>query len=92
MKVFLGKTLILILPLLLTPLWGHLLASGIVNLGGGEKDLLVLIPYVFWCLLFLVAGFFFRKHSIHKMVALSLLYSLSILLLVWLGVLAYSHV
>ena len=91
MKHLLVKSLLLLLPLALTPLWGYLLTEGIINLGGGEKDLLVLIPYVLWCLLYLVAGFFLRKHSTRKMLFLALLYSFSIILVIWLGVLEYSH-
>ena len=42
------------LPLALTPLWGYLIADGYLNFGGGEKDLLLLIPWILWSLLYLV--------------------------------------
>jgi hypothetical protein len=32
------------MPVLLTPVWGYLIADGYINFGGGEKDLLLGIP------------------------------------------------
>ena len=88
-KVFI-KIIILIIPLLVTPLWAFLLAEGIINLGGGEKDLLVLIPYLFWSLLYLISGVIFWKHSMRRMIISSILYSLVIMLTLWLALLVYS--
>lgn len=41
-----------LLPLGLTPVLGYLLAQGYINLGGGEKDILLLIPWLIWSLVF----------------------------------------
>ena len=90
MNRILIKIILLTIPLLLTPLWALLLAEGVVTLGGGDKDLLVLIPYLFWSLLYLVSGIVFWKHSLRRMVLSSILYSLIIMLTLWLGLLAYS--
>ncbi len=43
-----------IIPLVLTPVWGFLIAEGHLNFGGGEKDLLMLIPWLVWSLIFLI--------------------------------------
>lgn len=44
------------LPLALTPLFFWLLAEGYLNLGGGEKDILMTLPWLLWSLAFLVAA------------------------------------
>lgn len=43
-----------VLPLALTPLLGFFIADGYLNFGGGEKDLLLLVPWIFWSLLYLI--------------------------------------
>lgn len=45
-----------LLPLALTPLWLHLIASGRLDLGGGEKDLVWLVPWTVWSLVFAVGS------------------------------------
>lgn len=45
-----------LLPLALTPSWIFLIAEGYLNFGGGEKDLLLVIPWIVWSALFLVIG------------------------------------
>lgn len=40
------------LPLCLTPVLLHGLASGAVDLGGGEKDLVWMLPWALWSVLF----------------------------------------
>jgi hypothetical protein len=42
------------LPLAFTPVWGFLIADGYLNFGGGEKDLLLLFPWLIWSLIYLV--------------------------------------
>jgi len=44
----LGRLALSLLPLALTPAFGFLLAEGYVNLGGGCKDILALIPWIIW--------------------------------------------
>lgn len=45
-----------LLPLALTPFWIFLIAEGYLNFGGGEKDLLLVIPWIVWSMLFLMIG------------------------------------
>lgn len=42
------------LPLAITPVLGFLIADGYLNFGGGEKDLLILIPWLIWTLIYLL--------------------------------------
>jgi hypothetical protein len=48
------RLVICLIPLAFTPVWGFLIADGFLNFGGGEKDLLLLIPWLFWSLVYLV--------------------------------------
>ena len=53
-------------PLALTPVFGYLLAEDHIKLGGGEKDIVVLLPWLWWSLVFAVSSFIFwrRGHSL----------------------------
>ena len=44
------------MPLLLSPLVLFALAEGWVDLGGGEKDLIFILPYGLWALVFFLAA------------------------------------
>lgn len=86
------KICLLILPMCLTPVWGYFLATGTINLGGGDKDILVLIPYLLWSILYLASGLFFLKCSIRRMAGEALLYSLGIMLALWVAVFIYDQI
>ena len=86
------KILLLLLPALLTPAWGFLIAEGIINFGGGEKDILILLPYLIWWLIYLIIGSILWKQPLRKMFKLALLYSFTILLVLWLGLVAYGSI
>lgn len=53
MSKFLGKLVLCMLPLALTPIWGYLISDGYLNFGGGEKDLLLLLPWLIWSFIYL---------------------------------------
>jgi len=52
MITFLGKLTLCLLPIVLTPIWGYLISDGYLNFGGGEKDLLLLLPWILWSLIY----------------------------------------
>jgi hypothetical protein len=60
------RLIVSLLPLVLTPVLGYLLAQGYINFGGGEKDILVLLPWMVWSLVFAISSWVFwrRGHSI----------------------------
>ncbi len=62
------RLILCILPLALTPLLGFLIADSYLNFGGGEKDLLLLIPWMIWSLVYFVLFLVFwrRKLSIKR--------------------------
>ena len=43
-------------PLLIAPVLFFLLAEGWLNVGGGEKDILIAFPYALWALIFFVVS------------------------------------
>jgi hypothetical protein len=59
------RVVLSLLPLAMTPVLGYLLAQGHINLGGGEKDIILVVPWLVWSLLFAVSsGIFWRRgHS-----------------------------
>lgn len=58
----LGRLALSLLPLSMTPFIGFGLADGYINLGGGCKDILGLIPWILWSLAyFLFFIVFWRK-------------------------------
>ena len=45
-------------PLLVTPVLLSLLAGGQLNLGGGEKDVILVVPWLFWSVVYAFSSFF----------------------------------
>jgi hypothetical protein len=76
-------------PLLLTPVLFYVLAEGVLNLGGGEKDILWIFPWLIWSIIFAISSYILIAKG--RAVANWLRYSLtiSILVLVVLFFLAY---
>ena len=52
------RVLAALLPLAFTPVLGYLLADGYLNLGGGEKDILLVLPWGFFSLVYGSSCFF----------------------------------
>ena len=48
------KLVLCLLPLALTPLWVYRIAKGYLNFGGGEKDIILVIPWLVWAVLYAV--------------------------------------
>lgn len=44
------------LPLVLSPVLFYLLAEDYLSFGGGEKDIILVLPYSLWAVLFLAAS------------------------------------
>jgi hypothetical protein len=52
MSTGLVRLVVALLPLAFVPLLVYLIASGEIDLGGGEKDLVWVLPFLLWSLLF----------------------------------------
>ena len=61
------------LPLALAPVLVHLIAEGRIDLGGGEKDLVWILPWLLWSLLFGGSAMFlwWRRWSLSRSLARS---------------------
>lgn len=86
------RLLTLLTPLLLTPLLVFMLADGLINLGGGEKDILMALPWLVWALLFMTFGIgqWKKQPAYPSWLARSLVYSVGALVLLWVVLLVYS--
>ncbi len=52
------RVVVAFLPLAILPLLVHLIANGSIDLGGGEKDLVFVLPWLLWSLLFAAVSLF----------------------------------
>lgn len=55
MRALLSRSLLALAPLLLALLFGWLTVEGRLNLGAGEKDIVLVLPVLAWALLFACA-------------------------------------
>lgn len=79
---FVAKIIFLILPLPLIYLFAHLTAEGVFNFGGGEKDIILVLPLLFWYLVYVVvyAIFWIKKKSLIQIIVRSILWATGILI------------
>lgn len=77
--------LVALIPLAFTPSLVFLLAEGILSVGGGEKDLLLALPYSIWALIFFVtaAVLIFKRWQLGKWFQRSLLISMVAMASLW---------
>ena len=80
------QVLLALLPLLLTPALFFALAEGYLNLGGGEKDIVFVIPWLLWSLLFAVSAIVMivRRRGVTQWTLRSALLATGILFGIWL--------
>jgi hypothetical protein len=81
-----------LVPLALTPVFAYLLSHGDINLGGGEKDVIVLIPWLLWSLVFAVSSWllWWRGHDLWASTRRSALAGLAGLAIAILALVAYG--
>jgi len=81
-----------LLPLGLSPLLILLIGEGYLNFGGGCKDVIMIIPWVVWSLLFLIISVvgWWKKWPVAKGVACSGLGATGLLFLAFLALLIFS--
>jgi hypothetical protein len=81
--------LVAAIPLLLTPLLIYGLAEGVLDFGGGEKDILLALPWLIWSLAFAVSSFILicKRWTLSRWLLRSALLATTVLL--GLGIFAY---
>jgi len=52
------------IPLALTPALASAIDAGILNFGGGDKDIILIIPWVLWSLTFAVAALVYWRRQV----------------------------
>ena len=79
-----------LVPLLLTPALIYALAEGVLDFGGGEKDILLALPWLIWSLAFAICSFvlIYRRWELGRWIVRSALVATSIL--VGLGIVVYA--
>jgi hypothetical protein len=78
LKIDVGNIIRIVLaltPLLLAPALLSLLSGGQLNLGGGEKDVIVVVPWLLWSVVYAFSSFFLwgRGWAIGRATGLSIL-------------------
>jgi hypothetical protein len=83
-----------LLPLGLTPILVHLIGDGYLNFGGGCKDVMLIVPWTVWSLIYLIISIVgWRKHwSIAKGIVCSVIGATGLLALLFLVLLVSSSV
>lgn len=77
------RSVVALLPLILTPVLGLLLADGKLNFGGGEKDILLILPWAFGSFIYGASSFilWYRRWSLGRAVLCSIGVSFAVLVI-----------
>jgi hypothetical protein len=87
-----GQVVLALLPLLLTPVLGYVLTEGVLNLGGGDKDILWAFAWAIWSIAFAISSIFLinRNWAVDKWALRSTIASTGVMLVLWLLAFAAS--
>ena len=81
-----------ILPLGITPLITSLIAEGYLNFGGGEKDLLLIIPWVLWSVIYAIIYIvqWIKKTKTIRGIYFAAGGATGLMILLWIGIYIFS--
>jgi hypothetical protein len=79
------QVLLATVPLLLTPALVYALAEGWLNLGGGEKDILLAFPWLIWSVVFALCSYvlIYRRWTVGRWLRRSALFATGLLGILW---------
>ena len=88
-----AQVVIATLPALLTPLLIYSLAEGILDFGGGEKDILLALPWLIWSIVFALSGYvlIYRRWAVGRWTRRSSFVATGVLLALGLVTYVGSH-
>ncbi|WP_428609113.1 hypothetical protein [Sedimenticola sp.] len=74
------------IPLLLTPVLLLLIGEDILSFGGGEKDVVIAIPWLIWSLIFAVSSYvlIFKRWRLRRWWVRSAIVATATLVILWL--------
>lgn len=80
------KLLLAVAPLLLSLLFGWLVMDGHLNFGGGDKEILLAVPLLFWAVAYLgcYVTLWWRRSTLGRNLALSVSFATIFLVIAWL--------
>jgi hypothetical protein len=86
------KSLLAVLPLLLTLLVAWLVMESHLTFGGGEKDVLIAVPLLLWSLIYLSCYLvlWWRRASMARMLALSSGVATGVVAMAWLVLFGFT--
>ena len=92
MERWYAKLALCLLPMALVPLTFFALAEGYVNLGGGEKDIILILPLGIWSILYAIAFAvtWARRRSTRESLKRGVLVATIAVVISWAGLLAWS--
>ena len=85
-----AQVMLALIPFLLTPVVIYGLAEGFLDFGGGEKDIILALPWLIWSVVFALCSFalIYYRWVVTKWVLRSALIATTVL--VGLGLIAYT--
>ena len=91
-QMIVKKVLTLLAPLLATPVLFLLISEEYLNLGAGCKDIVILLPWLLWSVIFLITGLILwkKKLSIKHWMFRTTSYSVLFIVNLWLCLFLYS--
>jgi hypothetical protein len=92
MLKWLGKLVLCVGPLALSPLLLFLIADGYLNFGGGEKDIILMLPWVLWSLVYAIvfAVCWGRKLPLRRGLSYAAGGATVLLVVAWAGLLVWT--
>jgi len=84
------QVILALIPLLLTPALVYLLAEGVLDFGGGEKDIILALPWLIWSMVFAISSLvlIYHRWRVTRWVRRAVL--IATFVLIGLGVFAYA--
>ena len=89
---WIGKLVLCLGPLAVSPLLLFLIADGYLNFGGGEKDIILMLPWVLWSLAYgiVFAVCWARKLPLRRVLSYAAGGATGLVIVAWAGLLVWT--
>lgn len=94
MERWIVKFALCLLPLAVVPAFFFAIAEGLLNFGGGEKDIILMFPMAFWALLYAItfAVMWARGNDTRSCIVRGVLVASAPLMAGWIGLVIWTTV